>query len=455
MSTSLESSHEFETFRESLYEEGQHVGVFRPEWYVGKETPIREKRRVRRPGFEIDDARMAMTLTEVDGVLRWSDGYGYRRTPGMRRSRFGHGMEGRIIAPINFERLEPNKIGEYLRDLDKRLTPECNFENPNLELRELVNGEWQNPGVRPIEKGRILLFVHGTFSKSKMYTDELGSFDEGKKFLARIQNGQNYDQVLAFDHSTLALSPILNAMDLAKMFAGCKANIDVISHSRGGLVTRWWLEGYDPRPAGSTRAILVGSPLAGTSLAAAPSLRAVINLLTNIARALDQAAELASTAFPFLTVISGLLKVLGSAGLVMAKTPLVDAAISLIPGLLSQAMVSNNEELNRLNRGLSFTPDYYAICSDFRPINVGWEFWKHFNNFGLRASDWAADLVFKQANDLVVDSGSMRVLARFPIEVQIVDDRSYVFPIDKGVYHTVYFRQQATVEKIENWLQLN
>jgi hypothetical protein len=58
----------------------------------------------------------------------------------------------------------------------------------------------------------------------------------------------------------------------------------------------------------------------------------------------------------------------------------------LIPGLSAQAMVSNNEELNRLNRGSAFTPGYYAVCSNFEPTRPGWEFWKYFNNFGERVT---------------------------------------------------------------------
>jgi pimeloyl-ACP methyl ester carboxylesterase len=199
-----------------------------------------------------------MTLTEVDGVLRWNDGYGYRSGSGLRRSRMSLGAEGDIVAPINFQRLEPSKIGEYLRLLDLRLTPKCNFEIPELGMRQLVNGSWQNPGVKPVEAGRILLFIHGTFSESDMYLKELPQTGAGKELLKKIQSKKNYDQVLAFDHATLALSPVLNAMDLARIFADCKSDVDVICHSRGGLVARWWLERYDSRARGSSRAVLVG-----------------------------------------------------------------------------------------------------------------------------------------------------------------------------------------------------
>lgn len=454
MSVFVDAPDRFTNFRKQIYEHGANLGVYAPETYQGAEIPIREKRRMRRRGFEVDDPRLAMTLTEVDGVLRWSDGYGYRRTTGLRRSRMATGVEGEVIAPINFEKLEPSQIGAYLQGLDRNLTPHCDFAKPELGMRELVRGEWKNPGVKPISAGRLLLFIHGTFSNNEMFLQELGQTKEGQSLLNKIQDEKQYRQVLAFDHATLALSPVLNAMDLASIFQDSKADVDVICHSRGGLVTRWWLETYHNHDHGSYRAVMVGSPLAGTSLAAAPRLRAAVNLLTNVARVLEKGAGLASTAFPFFTVITGLLRVLASVGSIAAKTPAFDAAVALIPGLSSQAMVSNNEELNRLNRICSTPPDYFAVRSDFKPVDPGWEFWKYFTDVGNRAKDWAADLVFDKANDLVVDTASMTVLAMPPRQVGIDVKRIYDFGCNPTVHHTVYFRQKETARFIADCLQI-
>jgi pimeloyl-ACP methyl ester carboxylesterase len=436
-----------------IYQAGEQVGVFSPEEYPDncKQIPIREKRRRRRETWD-DDPRMAMTLTEVDGVLRWNEGYGYRRGTGLRRSRMGLGVEGDVVAPINFEKLEPSRIGEYLKTFDQKLTPSCNFDSPELGMRRLVNGSWQQSGTKPLSEGRILLFIHGTFSKNEMFVDELGQTNEGRDLLKRIQDKKNYDQVLAFDHPTLSLSPVLNAMDLARIFANTKVELDVITHSRGGLVTRWWLERYDSRARGRARAVLVGSPLAGTSLAAAPRLRAAVNMLTNVARVLEKAGGLASTTFPIFTVVTGLLRVIASAGTIASKTPLFDAAVALVPGLQGQALISNNEELNRLNRDCLTSPNYYAVRSDFEPIDPGWEFWKYFVNVGDRAKDLAADLVFEHANDLVVDTASMTVLARPPLPVSI--RKLHDFGRSNKVHHTVYFRQPETATFIRESLEI-
>jgi hypothetical protein len=446
------SSHE--RLREELYSQAKQIGVYSPEEYFvsdpERQVSIAKKRSLRSKAGFWDDPRLAMTLTEVDGVLRWNDGYGYRPGTGLRRSRKRLGVDGDVVAPINFEKLEPSEIGGYLQTLDKKLTPDCNVDLPERGVRELVKGAWQNPGARPVAKGRILLFIHGTFSKNEMFLEELSQTAPGKQLLARVQDKKNYQQVLAFDHPTLSVSPVLNAMDLGRVFEGSEADVDVICHSRGGLVTRWWLENYDLRTGGTSRAVMVGSPLAGTSLASAPRLRSGINLLTNVAKVLEKGSALASTAFPFFTIITGLLRLLASVGTVAAKTPVLDAAVALIPGLSAQALVSNNEELNRLNRTRTLTPKYFAVRSDFRPSDPGWAFWKYFVNVGDRVQGLAADLVFDGANDLVVDTASMTVLAQTPEPLSI--HQLHDFGTNPTVHHTVYFEQPETATFIASCL---
>src|SRR5258708_20595402 len=176
-----------------------------------------------------------------------------------------------------------------------------------------------------------------------MYLHEMSQTAEGKGLLAKIQTKQHYDQVLAFDHPTLSVSTIPNAMDLGRMFNGSEEDVDVSSHSRGGLVTRWWFETYDTRTKGKSRAVLVGSPLAGTSLASAPRLRAGINLLTNVAKVVGKGTSLASAPFPILTLVTGLLRVLFSPGTLPAKPPIPSAAAPLVPGLAPHTLISHNE----------------------------------------------------------------------------------------------------------------
>jgi hypothetical protein len=167
---------------------------------------------------------------------------------------------------------------------------------------------------------------------------------------------------------------------------------------------------------------------------------------------LEGTSGLACTAFPIFTVVTGLLRVIASAGTIASKTPVFDAAVALIPGLLGQSMVSNNEELNRLNRDCATAPNYFAVRSDFKPDDPGWEFWKYFVNVGERTKDLAADLVFEKANDLVVDTASMTVLTKPPQGLSIKEIHD--FGQSTKVHHTVYFRQPETAEFITKCLEL-
>ena len=74
--------------------------------------------------------------------------------------------------------------------------------------------------------------------------EEFTATPDGLDFLnARDGGAKKYDNVIFFEHATLAVSPVINALELGRFFAGSAAQIDVIAHSRGGLIVRWWLEG--------------------------------------------------------------------------------------------------------------------------------------------------------------------------------------------------------------------
>lgn len=447
---------EREDLRRRIYTAAEKFEVYSPDAYKFDDQVDVLIHRKRRLGADEDDPRLSMTLTEVDGVLRWEPGYGYAGAGRGRRSRRGRVVSGEVVAPLNFRRLEPAQLGEYLISLDRHFNPDCDLGNPANCLRQLVAGRngprWGPLGAKPVKEGRILLFIHGTFSKNEPYLSQLTQTKAGKDLLKRALNRKNYAQVLGFEHPTVAVGPWLNALDLGRLFENSSADIDVIAHSRGGLVTRWWLETQDRRKSGSARAVLVGSPLGGTSLASPPRLRAAIDLLTNVASVVETGSHLAAGVFPFLEVVAGLLKVVGSMGTLVAKTPVIDAAVAMIPGLAAQAKTSNNAELNRLNHPSRFSGEYYAVTSNFEPPPVGWEFWKYFSQIGPLLKDAAADLVFDQPNDLVVDTASMTTLA---FEANGPKFRK-VWQFDKteGVYHTIYFAREETAEFITKVFEL-
>lgn len=423
-----------------------NLGIYEPDKQpagVMKEPSIGDLRRSRRR--MLDDSIGMMTLTEDDGVLRWEEGAGVIGLPG-RRARRGTRVSGDIIAQYKFEKLEPSKVGSFLTNLDADMTP-----NQGMRRWERAAGVNAKPddatlpltsiGGTSAQK-RILLLIHGTFSNSDNIIRQMLKTAEGRTLI----NSPEYDEVLAFDHPTLSVSPVLNALDLTRFFANCKAPIDVVCHSRGGLIARWWVEGFSARAIGERRILFVGSPLAGTSLAAPPRLRAGLDYLTNVGKALSKISELAALAVPFMSVAAGLFKVISSVTSFGANTPLIDAAVAMIPGLAGQSRVGNSPELLRLRTNNGNVPqDYFAVLSNFEPAAVGWAFWKKFVKWKSTLADLGADLVFDGENDLVVDTSSMTDLFD---AINIPDTHIKNFGTTDQIHHTNYFQQADTIKFI-------
>jgi hypothetical protein len=398
------------------------VGVHTREPRSRDETPYTP----RRSGAGAEPSASVL-LTESEGVLRWGDPGGFGALGGRRAA---GAPAGRIVGEFRFEALEPARIGEYLERLDRVLTP--------VQGLRRLRGDALEDAEAPPRRGRVLVLIHGTFSTGDTLLREIRTTGAGRRFLERA--AARYDEVLAFDHPTLSVAPLLNALDLARAFAGSNARIDVIAHSRGGIVARWWLEALRPPDAGGARAVLVGSPLAGTSLAAPPRLRSALDLLTNVGRALTLATTTAALAFPFLSLAAGLVRVLTSISRLGARTPLLDAGVALVPGLLGQARVGNNTELLRLRRYARPGLRYFAVRSRFESDAQGWGFWRRFAS-ATGLAETGAGIVFEGPSDLVVDTASMADLADGR---EIVDVHDFG-PAD-GVHHTGYFRRPETLD---------
>lgn len=423
------------------------------------EQSIRDLRRGRER--RSDDPVSVVSLLEDDGVLRWETGPGFEhphdnRRRGRRRSRGRAG--GTVVTQLKFEDLPPNRIDTALVNLDGRLTP-----NQGLHLVEKKTPGWRvsTTHQEPVASGKILLLVHGTFSKCEKILEELTQTNAGTKLLDWADS--RYDQILAFNHPTLSVSPVLNASDLAQHFDASKAEVDIVCHSRGGLVSRWWNERFD-RSERRTRIVFVGSPLAGTSLASPHNLKNTINLLTNVSRALTVGAQtgglLVPMAAPFFTAAAGLLRVFTSVTTTLTKVPLLDAGVALVPGLAGQSRQGANSEILRLREGFATLPAgvrsteylrrYYFIASDFEPDDPGWRFWKYFNKKQLFNA--GADRIFERPNDLVVDTDSMSDL----VDAEHLSDAQkgiltskahrHMFPKASLVHHTNYFQQAKTIE---------
>jgi pimeloyl-ACP methyl ester carboxylesterase len=383
-----------------------------------------------------------VALVQEDDVLRWV----YDPPPASsrrRRMRRGAaiGDAGEVIKEFQFLEVPPNEVIQRLERLDLTVTPQRGLR------------QWTEAGLGPLAedalKGRILLLVHGTFSHGDMFVDELGATAEGRAFIADCRRA--YDAVLTFDHPTVAISPWLNALDLRRALSGAAGPIDVICHSRGGLVVSWWLLHARPNVG---RVVYVGSPLEGTSLAAPARLKAALDLVGNLARALGTVANTASTAVPMLAFAGGIMKIFGGILNLGVRSPLLDAGVAVVPGLAAQSRVGNNAELLRLFDD-DWTTAYslHAILSNYEPAQTPapwWKFWRHFRALPGRIADVGADAIFDGPNDLVVDTVSMTRLGQGAIG----KDGRLEFAGDAAVHHCAYFRQPKSVQFLEAVLKV-
>ncbi|MCK6447215.1 MAG: hypothetical protein L6Q99_12570 [Planctomycetes bacterium] len=430
--------------------EAQELGVRTAAEFVPPMSTAERRRRRRR---DDDDRTSALALVRGDdGVLRWDVG-GARRTVARRRRRAGGKRAGlwswltgeeKPVAELHFELLPPNEIVAAIGKLDRKFATKDLAGEPAFGLRRWRDGKLvpvASPSATAKTK-RILLFVHGTFSNcDHMFREEFLSSQQGRDFVA----SNAFDEVLTFDHPTLAVSPLLNAFELAQRFRGVEAEVCVVAHSRGGLVTRWWLEGFGGTDAGPRKAVLVGSPLAGTSLASPARIRESMDLLTNVGNALKLAGAAATSFAPFLAAPVVLLRVFTSITSALSKLPIADAGVAMVPGLSGQSRVGNNGELVRLRAARPVNlPTYFVVRSNYEPEDANWRFWRWFRKDKL--VDAAADTVFPGRNDLVVDTDSMDDVfsdATLPRPTVIQEWTS-----SPTVHHINYFRQRETIDAI-------
>lgn len=442
----------FESATQALEQAGQAIGT-----KAGSTRSVADARRRRMSLGPGGDGAAYLTLVRgADGLLDWRcDGGPALRPqrPGERRaSRRGPaGLFDEV--PVNqtlFRPVEGSKVSAYLASLDQGF-------NPRHGLFDL-DGQ---AATQIVPNGKVLLIVHGTFSKCAAIVDQLAAVADGSGQALLAQAQAHYQQVLLYEHPTLQVAPWLNALDLARAFAGSQAQVDVVCHSRGGLVTRWWLEVFQRELLQQARVVFVASPLMGTGLASPYRLRTALKLMTNYATALNNVASLAALALPVFTVMQGLATLVGSAAGLLSRSPLADAAVALVPGLAAMSrygpdagtFIQGNVELEKLSFGWRAPPPgYFVVTSNFETEAVGWQFWKAFRDPMLRLADAGTDALFSGDNDLVVDTASMGSVG---IEAAIGDAaHRHDFGTNALVHHMNYFSQPQTVAFIRQALAL-
>lgn len=315
-----------------------------------------------------------------------------------------------------------------------------------------ASGPW--PRNRP---ARILLLVHGTFSSTVGCYAALSLSRSGNALLTKAL--QRYDQVLAYDHRTLSLDPMENAADLLQRLrahAGDRpVELDIVCHSRGGLVARSLIELVGPvapwRPT-TSRAVFVACTNRGTQLAAPENWRTLVDLYTNLAMAGSRALGLLPQTQLFGQVVNGVVQGVG----VLVKALVEEAVIRQgVPGLA--AMDPDGEFVTRINRTQPGQPDplqstYFVVSSNFEATGPGGPPAELPAQLVKMLADGLVDRLMHQApNDLVVDDASMAAID--PAVGGFVDG-TLDFGTNGSVYHTNYFGDDRFVAALAGWLEL-
>lgn len=278
-----------------------------------------------------------------------------------------------------------------------------------------TSAPWQK-----LAEGRVLLFVHGTFSRSN------GAFGQLPDDAFATLQERYGDRVIAFDHTSISASPIEN-MDwfIEHVPDGLTLDVDIICHSRGGLVARALAERTDAYPGSRQirvhRTVLVGAVNQGTILADVENWTKLVDTM--------------STA-------------LNLVGVVVSDT------VDLVLAFVRQIAVSGYEELRGLSamvptgkflRDFNARPrgsnEYLAIASNFEPTDPA-----------LKAyfRDYVTDQIMGSPNDGMVRIDSV-VGSDIPGQFATVKDQ-FVLGEEDGIEHARYFGNPRVAARLVEWL---
>lgn len=270
-------------------------------------------------------------------------------------------------------------------------------------------------------EGVALLFVHGTFSTAHGGFSTLP--EETMTELHRRYGGR----VIALEHPSVSVTPRANVAWLAEHLDGPPLTVDVVTHSRGGLVGRALAERGAELGLGDKltvrNLVMVAPPNAGTALADKEHVSALLDRVTNLVQFVPGA---------------GVVDVI--AAVVSVVKQLAVGAFGGLEGIMS--MDPRGTDLADFNTSPGSTATYRVISSEFEPPPG--------SSLGRIARDKGMDIVFEGApNDLVVPTLGAYDLpgtAGFPVP------DPFVLSAELGVDHSSFFGREDVNAKLLEWL---
>ncbi len=291
---------------------------------------------------------------------------------------------------------------------DKRPHRVREFTRDNIQIYEV--GELTSDRWSQLTTGPTLLFIHGT--NSQIHSGYHALPPEQLAAMHERYGGR----VVGFDHPTLSYGPNENAeFFLERVGSAGQMEVDIVCHSRGGLVGRELA--YRSEGSGTLnvrKIIFVATPNAGTALADTKHIKTFLNTYTNLFKLIPPIG--------FVDVLETIIN--------LAKEVALNVHEEL-QGL--QSMNPTGDYLKALNCNGATGTEYAAIATEFEPTA------------DTKIPTWLRDALFDEvfeqdgkdvANDLVVptlgcydENGA----GGFPI-----DDR-LEFPRTGGVHHSNFF----------------
>jgi len=278
------------------------------------------------------------------------------------------------------------------------------------DARTLDRAAWAR-----LAEGPSLLFVHGT---GAMAHNAFALSPDVFERLSRRYGGR----VFALDHHSLSISPRRNVeIAAADVPVDLDFEVDIVSHSRGGLVARELAERGEEAglpPGFRVRTVVMaGTPNAGTALAQRSNISTWLDTITNIAQFVPD------------NPVADILAV----ALTVAK----HVATGVFEGLEGvTSMDPDGDYLKKLNVDAAVTARYVAIAADFEPVD---------GTPLRRVHDLAIDTLFSgAANDLVVPTAGVAQVAglgRFA-------PASLVLDATQGVDHSSFFTTDRVVTEL-------
>ena len=286
----------------------------------------------------------------------------------------------------------------------------------------LIGGDVSWDSMR---QGRSLLLLHGTLSTGEAAFSGLVRSPKFEALAACYEQ-----RIFAFNHPSLHHTPAENTeWLLSNLPPGL--DLDVVTHSRGGLVARSVMQAVTERQAGVEgirigKCIMVAAPNRGTVLARGETWFDLIDRYTNLLTSLPDNV--------YTLVLEG----------VLALVKLVArGSVKGLPGLNS--MLPDGPFLAELNQQPAPSAQLYAIAADFVPGDPGL-----LKRFGKTVADTFVDRVFGEANDGVVPTEGMIATGLNAAGFPIPNERCHLIALD--VHHLNYFKNEDVNGQIYDWL---